>query len=75
MISGGSPHDSASTFFSKFIILKLPDLIKLEIAKLVLAYFNNNLFDAFSNYFTLSSNISQKTTRSTNAHTKRLYTP
>ena len=55
-------------------MLKLPDLIKLEIAKLVHAHFNNKLPNVFSNYFTLSSNISQKTTRSTYAQAKRLYT-
>ena len=73
LIGGGFPHESASTLFSKCKMLKVPDLMKLEIVKLVHTHSNKKLPDTFSNYFALRSNISQ-TARSTNAHSKRLYT-
>ena len=75
LIGGGHLGDSASPYFSKFNILKLPDLFKLEIGKLIHSHFTHDLPDAFSNLFTLSNSVSRKSTRSTNAHSKRLYIP
>ena len=74
-IGGGHPRDSASPYISEFNILKLPDLFKLEIGKLIHSHFTNDLPDALSNLFTLSISVSRKSTRLTNAHSKRLHIP
>ena len=75
LIGGGHPRDRASPYFSKFNILKLPDLFKLEIGKPIHSHFTHDLPDALSNLFTLRNSVSRKSTRSTNAHSKRPYIP
>ena len=74
-IGGGHPRDCASPYFSQFNILKLSDLFKLEIGKLIHSHLTHDLPYALSNLFTLSNSVSRKSTRSTNAHSKRLYIP
>ena len=63
LIGGGLYNDKASPFYSQLKILKLPYLYKLEIGKFVNAHFQNRLPLIISNYFTLTSNISIRTTR------------
>ena len=54
MIGGGSSLDKPTKFFNKFSILKLNDLFKLEVAKIVHAYFTGNLPPKLSKLFTLT---------------------
>ena len=75
LIGGGRLLDSPSPFYSKFEILKLPDLYNLEIRKLVHAHFSNKLPFSLSNYFTFTSQVSYRSTRSTQTHKKLLYIP
>ena len=67
--------DSPYPFYSKFEILKLPDLYNLEIDKLVHAHFKNKLPSSLSNYFTLTSQVSLRSIRSTQTPKKLLYIP
>ena len=64
LIGGGHPRDNASPYFSKFNILKLPDLFKLEIGKLIHSHFTHELPDALFNLFILRNTVSCKSTRS-----------
>ena len=68
-------QDSPTPFYSELKILKITDLYKLEIGKLVHAQFFNKLPYTLSNYFIESSNISQKTTRNVWKGSKNLYIP
>ena len=70
-----SPTRQRITVFLQSNTLKLPDLFKLEIGKLIHSHFTHDLPDALSNLFTLSNSVSHKSTRSTNARSKRLYIP
>ena len=54
-------QDSPKPFYSELKILKITDLYKLEIGKLVHAQFFNKLPYTLSNYLIESSNMSQKT--------------
>ena len=69
VIGGGLPRDRATPFYYKLNILKLSDLFKLEIGKFVYAHFNNKLPFILSGYFSLTSEVSQKNTRSTLSRT------
>ena len=75
LIGGGLPRDRATPFHYKLNILKLSDLFKLEIGKFVHAHFNNKLPFTLSGYFSLTSEVSQKNTRSTLFRTNCLYIP
>ena len=43
MIGGGSSLESSTKFYNMFSILKLNDLFKMEVAKIVYANFTDNL--------------------------------
>ena len=75
LIGGGLPRDRATPFYYKLNILKLSDLFQLEIGKFVLAHFNNKLPFTLSGYFSLTSEVSQKNTRSTLSRTNCSYIP
>ena len=75
MIGGGIMQDSPTQFCSALKILKLIDLHKLEIGKMVHAQLQNKLPFKLSNCFIQSSNISQKITRYVWKGSKTLYIP
>ena len=75
LIGGGLPRDRATPFYYKLNILKLSDLLKLEIEKFVHAHFNNKLPFTLSGYFSLTSEVYQKNTSSTLSRTNCLYIP
>ena len=54
MIRGGSLLKSPTNFFNKYSILKLNDLFRMEVAKIVHAHFTNNLQFKLSKFFTLT---------------------
>ena len=58
-IGGGLLRSSATPFYSQLGILKLPDLLKLEVGKFVHAHFKNKLPPSLSDYFILTSEVSQ----------------
>ena len=53
-IGDGSSLESPTKFFNKFSILKLNDLFKMEVAKIVHSHFTNNLPSKLSKFFTLA---------------------
>ena len=63
------------TFYSKLKILKLQDLFKFEVGKLVYSYFQNKLPQQLSNLFKLTNEISQYNTRSSHKSRNYLYIP
>ena len=63
LIGGGLYNDKVSPFYSQLKILMLPYRSKLEIGKFVNGHFQNRLPLNISNYFTLTSNIFLRTTR------------
>ena len=63
MIGAGKFRDNATRYYSKFQILKLPDLFKLETAKFVLSFLHKSLPSAFSNFFTKSCDKLKRATR------------
>ena len=75
LIGGGLHNEKASPFYSQLKILKLPYLYKLEIGKFVNAHFQNRIPLNISNYFTLMSNISLRTTKTIQNNKNNLYTP
>ena len=75
LIGGGLSRDSVTPLYYQHGILKLPDLFKFEIGKFVHAHFKNNLPPAISNFFLLTSVMSQKNTRSTQPQRNCLYIP
>ena len=64
----GLPH------YSKLHILRLPDLYKIEIAKLVLRFMHNTLSQSFSNIFAMVGLVTIRTTRSS-SNLNNLYIP
>ena len=74
MIGGGSSLDNPTKFFNKFSTLKLNDLFKLEVAKIVHSHFTGNLPPKISKLFTLTKNIS-RATRATESSCNNLYVP
>ena len=74
-IVGGSSLESLTKFFNKFAILKLNDLFKMEVAKIVHSHFTNNLPSRLSKVFTLTKNISSRATRATESSRNTLYIP
>ena len=53
MVGGGK----VTRYYSKFQILKLPDLYKLEIAKFAHSFLHKSLPSSFSNFFIISKNV------------------
>ena len=58
LIGGGLLRDKP--FYYQLGILKLTDLFKLEVGKFVNAHFKNKLPASLSDYFILTSEVSQK---------------
>ena len=75
LIGGGLYNDKASPFYSQLKVLKLSYLYKLEIGKFVNAHFQNRFPLNIFNYFTLTSNISHRTSRTVQNNKNNLYTP
>ena len=75
IIGGGSYRDKASPCYSDTKILKLPYLYKLEIGKFIHAHFQNKIPQKISKFFTLTRDISLRSTRSTQQTKTRLYIP
>jgi len=73
LIGGGTFYDNATPFYSKLNVLKLFDLYKLGIGKLMHRFVHNSLPPSFTDYFKRSSNISTRTTRSTTKPNNNLY--
>ena len=65
-IGGGSYREHSTPYYSNLKILKLPDLLKLETAKLVFRHLQNTLPPLISNLFIKTSDISVRHTRSSN---------
>ena len=65
IIGGVNPLEDATPVYFKFKILKISDLYKLQIGKIVQAHFNNKLPCKLSNCFKKASDISALTTRHT----------
>ena len=74
-IGGGSLLESPTKFFNKFSILRINDLFKMEVAKIVHSHFMNNLPSKLSKFFTLTKNISSRATRATESSHNTLYIP
>ena len=55
--------DSSSPYYKRLKILKLKDLYKLEVGKFIHANLKKMLPKNLSNYFILTSQISEKSTR------------
>ena len=75
LIGGGLLRDKATPFYSQLGILKLTNLFKLEVGIFVRAHFKNKLPTSLSDYFILTSEVSQKNTRSTQPRRNCLYIP
>ena len=58
----------ATPYYAKLKILKLQDLVKLEIAAYVNNYKSRQLPSTLQNYFTARNNIHVKSTRATFSH-------
>jgi hypothetical protein len=72
-VSGSHYRDSISPIYAKLKILKIEDLHYYEIAKFMYKFNRLETPSAFKNYFTKTSNISNKSTRQTS--TNNLYIP
>ena len=72
IIGGGSYRDKASPCYSD---TKTLNLYKLEIGKFVHAHFQNKIPQKISKFFTLTRDISLRSTRSTQQTKTRLYIP
>ena len=64
IINKGCYQDHVSSFYSSLKILKMTDLFKLEIAKIVYSHFQKKLPPLLSDLFFKINDISTKTTRS-----------
>ena len=60
LIGGGLLRDKATPFYSQLGILKLADLFELEVGKSFHAHFKKKLPASLSDYFILTSEVSQK---------------
>ena len=74
-MGGGSSPESPTKFLNKFSILKLNDLFKMEVAKIVHSHFTNNLPSKLSKIFALTKNISSRATRATESSRNTLNIP
>ena len=73
-IVGSGKYDNV-TSYKNFMILKIHDLCKLEIATLMHKYDNSKLSSAFDGQFVKPSNIHCYSTRSNQNHTYYYYIP
>ena len=64
VIGGCNYNDSATPLYLEFEVLKLVELYKLEVAKLIYDCIHNNIPYSLSNMFIQTSQISARTTRS-----------
>ena len=67
--------DSSSPYYKRLKILKLTDRYKLEVGKFIHANFKKMLPNNLSNYFILTSQISEKSTRLNEKSKKILHIP
>ena len=68
--------DHATSFYSKLKILKIPELNKPEVAKLVFHYYHQRLPPLLSNLYIKTNQVSQKCTRSSStANNPTFYIP
>ena len=65
--------DSSSPYYKRLKILKLTDLYKLEVGKFIHANFKKMLPKNLSNYFVLTSQISEKSTKLNEKFKKTLH--
>ena len=72
-IGGDSSLESLTNLSNKFSILKLNDLFKMEVAKIVHAHFTNNLPSKSSKFFTRTKNVSSRATRATESSRNTLH--
>ena len=76
IIGGGKYMDHATPFYSKLKILKIPELYKHEVAKLVFHHYHQRLPPLLSNLYIKTNHVSQKCTRSSSTANKpTLYIP
>ena len=76
LIGGGCYREHSTPYYSNLKILKLPDLLKLEKAKLVFCHQQNTLPPLISNIFIKTSDISVRYPRSSNpSNSLSLYIP
>ena len=69
IVGGGKYRENATSYYSKLNVLKLPDLYKFEIAKMVYSFMHNNLPSSYAYYFIKTCNVSNLNTRSTSNNT------
>ena len=74
VIGGCKYNDSATPLYLEFEVLKLAELYKLEVAKLIYDCIYNNIPYSLSNMFIKTSQISPPATRSS-INTNNLYIP
>ena len=74
VIGGCNYNDSATPLYLEFEVLKLAELYKLEVAKLVYDCIHNNITYFLSNMFIKTSQISARAARSS-INTNNLYIP
>ena len=68
--------DHATPFYFKLKVLRIPELYKLEVAKLVFHHHHQRLPPLLSNLFTKTNQVSQKSTHlSSTANNPTLYIP
>ena len=76
IICGGKYMDHATPFYSKLKLLKIPELNKHEVAKLVFHHYHQRLPPLLSNLYIETNQVSQKCTRSSStANNPTLYIP
>ena len=64
ILSGAPVRSNINTLYHKARVLKLSDIYKLEISKIMHQFHNNQLPAAFADYFTALSNVHEHNTRS-----------
>ena len=68
--------DHATPFYSKLKILKIPELYKHEVTKLIFHHYHQRLPPLLSNLYIKTNQVSQKCTRSSStANNPTLYIP
>lgn len=74
-IDGGSYLDHATPCYSHLKILKISELFKLEVAKLISLHYSKNLPPLLSNLFVPTNQISSRSTRASSHENLSLYMP
>ena len=76
IIGGDKYMDHATTFYSKLKILKIPELYKHKVAKLVFYHYHQRLPPLLSNLYVKTNQVSQRCTRSSSTvNNPTLYIP